>query len=76
MTLHPDQNPRQVNQYLKYSGMALQLFVLLAAGAWLGQLLDKKLGTSQPYFTILLILLFGGVFFYRLIKDLNRKDET
>jgi len=75
LTSPPDQNPRQVNQYLKYSGMALQLFVLLGAGALIGQFLDKRLATSQPYFTILMILLFGGVFFYRLIKDLNTKDE-
>ena len=75
MTEKPERTPRQVNQFLKYSGMALQLFVLAGAGAWLGQLLDKRLGTSKPYFTIILILLFTGVFFYRLIKDLNRTDE-
>jgi F0F1-type ATP synthase assembly protein I len=55
--------------------MALQLFVLAGVGAWLGQLLDKHFATSKPYFTILLILLFTGVFFYRLVKDLNRADE-
>jgi len=71
----PARNPRQVNQYLKYSGMALQLFVFAAVGAWLGQLLDKRFSTSKPYFTILLILLFTGVFFYRLIKDLNRTND-
>ena len=55
--------------------MAVQLFVLAGVGAWLGQLLDKHFSTPKPYFTILLILLFTGVFFYRLVKDLNRKDE-
>lgn len=55
--------------------MALQLFVLVGVGAWLGQLLDKRLETSKPYFTIILILVFTGVFFYRLINDLNRSDE-
>ena len=75
MTQIPEREPRQVNQYLKYSGMAVQLFVLAGVGAWLGQLLDKHFTTPKPYFTILLILLFTGVFFYRLVKDLNRKDE-
>jgi len=55
--------------------MALQLFVLAGAGALLGQWIDKRLATSKPYFTILFILLFTGVFFYRLVKDLNRQDE-
>lgn len=68
--------PSQSNQYLKYSGMALQLFALLGIAAWLGQKLDKSLNTSDPYFTILFILLFTGGFFYKLVKDLNQKDET
>ncbi|MEO5906018.1 MAG: AtpZ/AtpI family protein [Saprospiraceae bacterium] len=72
--IQPDQ-PGKTNQYLKYSGMALQLFVLLAIAAWLGQKIDQKLGSSKPYFTIILILLFTGGFFYRLVKDLTRKDE-
>ncbi len=61
---------------MKYSGMALQLFALLAVGAWLGQKLDKWLHTAQPYFTIALILLFTTGFFYKLVKELNRKDES
>lgn len=76
MTDKPERNPRQVNQYLKYSGMAFTLFILLGIAAWLGQWLDKKMATPQPYFTIILILLFMGGFFYRLVKDLSRKDGT
>ncbi len=68
--------PSQSNQYLKYSGMAFQLFILLAIGALGGQKLDQVLNTSQPYFTIALILLFTTGFFYKLVKDLNRKDES
>jgi F0F1-type ATP synthase assembly protein I len=68
--------PASSNQYLKYSGMAIQLFVLLGVGAWLGQYLDKKLNTPDPYFTILFILLFTAGFFYKLVKDLGRKDEA
>lgn len=70
-----EKNSRQVNQYLKYSGMAIQLFVLMAIGAFLGQWLDRRLESSKPYFTILLILLFTAGFFYKLVTDLNRKNE-
>jgi F0F1-type ATP synthase assembly protein I len=68
--------PAPSNQYLKYSGLVVQLFVLLGVGAWLGQYLDEKLHTPDPYFTILLILLFTAGFFYKLVKDLSRKDEA
>ncbi len=67
--------PSSSNSYLKYSGLALQMFVLLGVGAWLGQRVDKWLHTSSPYFTILFILVFATAFFYRLIKELSRKDE-
>jgi hypothetical protein len=63
------------NVYLKYSGLAIQMFLLLAIGAWLGQRVDKWLHTRDPYFTIIFILVFTGAFFYRLVKDLSRKDE-
>jgi len=56
--------------------MAIQLFVLLGIAAWAGQRLDKVLHTKQPYFTIVLILLFTTGFFYKLVKDLGRKDES
>jgi uncharacterized membrane protein len=75
MTSGSDRKPPSSNSYLKYSGMAIQLLVLLGIAAWLGQKIDKKLSTSSPYFTILLILLFMAGFFYSLVKDLNRKDE-
>lgn len=68
--------PSQSNQYLKYSGMAFQLFILLAIAAWIGQKLDKALHLSSPYITIVLILLFTTAFFYKLVKDLGRKDES
>ena len=75
MTGKPERPISKSNPYLRYSGMALQLFVLLAVAAWIGQKIDKAAGTSKPYFTIILILVFTGGFFYRLVKDLSRKDE-
>ncbi len=68
--------PSSSNQYLKYSGMVIQLFVLLGIGAWLGQYLDAKLNMPDPYLTIFFILLFTAGFFYKLVKDLSRKDEA
>lgn len=63
--------------FLKYSGLALQLFVLLGIAAWLGGKVDRwLLQEDHSYFTILLILLFAGGFFYRLFKELSRTHES
>jgi len=52
------------------------MLVMFGVGAWLGQRVDKWLHTSEPYFTILFILIFAFAFFYKLIKELSRKDES
>lgn len=67
------QNPKkkpQVDQYLKYSGMAFQLAIVLGAGTWAGMRIDRYFQTERPYFTALLALvsLFAGL--YLSLKDL------
>lgn len=63
---------KRVNEYLKYSGMAIQFFILIAIAAWIGQKLDAWLDTPRPLFTIFLILLFATGYFIKLYKDLTR----
>lgn len=51
------------NKFLKYSGLAIQIFVSIAIAAYFGKWLDHKLEMSKPIFTALcgigmLILLF------------------
>lgn len=66
---NPKRNP-QVDQYLKYSGMAFQLAAVLAVGVWAGTRIDQYFQTDRPYFTALLALLslFAGL--YISLKDL------
>ncbi len=61
-----------VRTALKYSGMALQFFVLIAIGAWAGQKLDAWLQTPKPFFTLVLILILAGGYFYKMYLDLTR----
>lgn len=63
---------KNVNDYLKYSGMALQFFVLIAIAAWAGQKLDDHFNTSKPFITIFLILFFAAGYFIKLYRDLTR----
>ncbi|MBK7408994.1 MAG: AtpZ/AtpI family protein [Saprospirales bacterium] len=60
----------QADQYLKYSGMAFQLAIVLGVGTFLGSRLDRYFQTKHPYFTALLALLslFAGL--YLSLKDL------
>ena len=37
-----------VNQYLKFSGMGMQMAITIALFAWLGTFLDKKFETDKP----------------------------
>lgn len=67
-------NKKQVNPYLKYSGMGFQLIAALCLGAWLGDWLDKKIENQTPYFTIALLLLFLAGVLTSIIRDLSRED--
>ena len=71
MTPSPDQR-NKLHVYLKYSGMALQFFVLIAIGAWLGQQLDAYFRTPKPFITVFLILFFAAGYFYKMFRDLSR----
>jgi F0F1-type ATP synthase assembly protein I len=71
VTLDPDKQ-KKINVYLKYSGMALQFFVLIAIGAWIGQKLDAYFETSKPLITVFCILFFAVGYFYKMYRDLTR----
>jgi hypothetical protein len=62
-----------LGQYAKYSGIVVQMGVVIFITTWGGTKLDKILQLKQPVFTIILSLL--GVFaaIYIAIKDFIRK---
>jgi len=59
--------------YTKYSGMAYQIFGLLAVTIFLGLKADKYFGNEKQYITAVLSLLVLFAFFYKLTIDLNKK---
>lgn len=67
------QSPNQINEYIKYSGLAFQMAGLILLGYWLGTKIDSWLDLSFPAFTIILILLFLSLSFYSLIKSLPKE---
>ena len=58
--------------YLKYSGMVMQLFVLLFLAAYLGQKIDAKMGNETPYATAALILFGVIAYLFRVYFDLTK----
>ena len=66
----PSKKPKGY-EYLKYSGLAFQMFFILFLGWWLGSKIDAYLDISKPVFALILLIVFLTGFFYKLIKDLS-----
>ena len=70
----PDKRSKS-DKYLKYSGLAMQLFGLNLMAILIGRWADQKLELEKGYISMILILLFNIGFFYGLYIDLTRKEE-
>ena len=57
---------------MKYSGMAIQMGVIILAGTYAGMWLDRRLNSSTPWFTVVLALLSIFAALYVTLKDLIR----
>lgn len=60
--------------YLKYSGLAFQMFFYLLLGWFGGSWLDRKLGFEDPWMALGLTFLFLIGFFVKLYYDLERNE--
>jgi hypothetical protein len=69
----PDSEPKkQVDSYLKYSGLAIQLLAAIGFFGWLGYKIDKYLLLKFPVFMLLLgFLAFIGMM-VQLYRSLNQ----
>jgi F0F1-type ATP synthase assembly protein I len=64
---------KQPNDYVKYSGMAIQMAAIIVGGVLLGIKLDKWLALKFPVFTLVLTLLSVFLAMYYFIKDIIKK---
>jgi F0F1-type ATP synthase assembly protein I len=66
-------DPRKnLNDYARYSGMAIQMLAIILLGVFAGYLLDKWLHT-KPVMVVILSLASVGISIYSITKDLLRK---
>ena len=63
---------KKAQNYMKYSGFAVQFFVLILIAALIGQKLDAHFELEKPLITIFMILLFTGGYFYKLYIELYK----
>ena len=65
----------QLNSYVKYSSLTLQMAVIIAAGTFLGDYLDEKLKSEHTIYTLIFSL--GSIFFalyYMLRRSTNHNE--
>lgn len=68
-----EKKPKKLPDYAKYSGMGLQMLVIMLAGVFGGKYLDKLVAPPFPVFTLFLTLLgVAGAIWY-FIKDFLKK---
>lgn len=62
-----------LNDYARYSSIALQMLVIIALGVVGGYFLDKWIGWRFPVFTLLLSIVSVAAAIYIVIKDFLKK---
>jgi F0F1-type ATP synthase assembly protein I len=66
---------KQLNPYIKYSSLTIQMAVIIAAGAFFGDHLDKKHTSEIPIYTITLSLLSIFLALYYVLKKIINHNE-
>lgn len=61
---------KQLNDYARYSSLALQMIIVIAAGVFGGYKIDKWLENSFPIFLIVLSFFGVAIAIYLAVKDL------
>lgn len=64
------QKKKHLNNYAKYSSIAIQMLVIILAGVFGGYKLDQWLDLTFPVFTVVLSLLSVILAIYTVVKDL------
>ena len=58
-----------LNQYARFSSIAIQMGVIIGVSVWGGRKLDAKLNLNKPYLTIVLSLVGVALALYLIIRE-------
>ena len=64
--------PGQHNTYLRFSGIAVKMGIIIFAGVYGGLKLDEYLNFQKPVFVLIGSILSVGLAIYSIIKDLSK----
>ncbi|QLE01003.1 AtpZ/AtpI family protein [Galbibacter sp. BG1] len=70
-----NQTKNQLNSWIKFTNIGLQMGIIIAAGVFLGVWLDEKYSNKTSTFTIIfsLVGVFAALYnVYRQVKDLGK----
>lgn len=66
----------KAGDYAKYSGMAVQMAIVILLGVYAGRALDRYFGFEKPALTVVLALLSIFAALYLVLRDFfKKKDE-
>lgn len=60
------------NDFLKYSGLGIQVLAGIGLAAWLGYKLDQYLELFFPVFLLLFVFVSFGGMMYQLYRSINK----
>ena len=65
----PSKKRKPLNNYLRFSGVAIQMGAIIGLGAWGGSSLDSHYHITTKLFTIILTLIGVAASLYLVIKE-------
>lgn len=65
---------KQLNSYIKYSSLGIQMAAIIVVGVFFGEYLDVKNHSETPKFTIILSLLSIFASIYYVFKKTSNKN--
>lgn len=75
---NPSKKPNNsLNQYARFSGVAIQMGVIIGLSAWGGKKLDEHFNLNKPYLTIVCSLSGVAIALYLIIREvikMGKKD--
>jgi F0F1-type ATP synthase assembly protein I len=68
----PERKKEPLKNYVKYSGIGVQMILMISLGAWAGIKLDEHFEFKTPIFTICLLLFSVVASMYYVIRSLMK----
>ena len=69
------QKKKQLNSYIKYSSLTIQMTVIIIVGTFFGDYLDVKNHSEIPIYTIIFSLLSIFLALYYVVQKIIKQNE-